>query len=134
MAFTYDVTDYIGQIRLLIMDRDSVDPIFQDEEITAFYGLMGDVFRSAAMALRAIAANQVYVLKVIKLLQLSTDGAKVAAELRAQADALDARATFVDGANGGLFGWAETIDDDFAARERLWKEWERRGYGIGVVP
>lgn len=126
MAFTYDVTDYIGQTRLLIMDRDSQDPIFQDEEITAFYNIFGgDLLRGAAMALRAIAANQVYVLKVIKLLQLSTDGSKVAAELRAQADKLDERATFVDGMNGGLFDWAETIDDQFAARERIWKEWER---------
>ena len=130
MAFTNDVTTDVGKMRLIIMDRDSQNPIFQDEDLTAFFNIMGDILRGSAMALRAIAANQVYVLKYIKLLQLVTDGPKVGAELRLEADALDERANFVDATTAGMFGWAEFVDDEFAARERIWKEWERRAVSI----
>lgn len=128
MSVTYDTTTAIGQVRLKITDRDLLAPIFQDEEISAFLAMEGSsVLRASAAALEAIAIDQALVLKVIKLLQLSTDGAKLADSLMKLAGRYREQADFADEASGGSFDWAETIDDQFAARERWTKEILRGG-------
>lgn len=127
MTATYDPNTNIGLVRLKITDRDLTDPIFQDEEISAFLAFEGSVLRASAGLLEAIAVDQVLVLKVIKLLQLSTDGAKVADTLLKLAGRYRDQADFVDAASGGNFDWAEFVDDQFAARERLTKEIIRSG-------
>lgn len=115
-------------MRLKITDRDLINPIFQDEEIEAFLSMEGSsVLRASAAALEAIAIDQALVLKVIKLLQLSTDGAKLADSLLKLAGRYRDQADFADAASGDLFDWAEMIDDQFAARERLTKELLRGG-------
>ncbi len=60
MAHTYDLTTEIGQVRLLIGDRDIVpttDAQFSDEEIQAFLDLGGSVLMGASKALEAWAAS-----------------------------------------------------------------------------
>jgi len=58
MTFTYDVTDYIGQIRLIINDTTEATAHFSDEEIGAFYTLAGSsVNLAAARALESWAAS-----------------------------------------------------------------------------
>ena len=127
MTFTTDPTTDIGFVRLRVFDRDPANPMFSDDDITAFVSFEGDKLRASALALETIATSEVLKLKVIKLLQLSTDGASVGRELRMQADRIREQAQFIDAAHGGTFDWAEFVDDDFAARERLLKQFERQG-------
>lgn len=84
--------EQIDQIRLLI--ADTAEPsLLTDVQLSSLLGLYpGSVKRAAARALRTIAANEVLVSKKITTQDLSTDGPAVAAELRAQADQLEAEA------------------------------------------
>ena len=124
MAFTYDPTTDAGLVRLLITDTDLVNPdnqIFEDAEITAFLTLEGSVVKlAAARALDVIATREVLVQKVLRIMDLTTDGAKAADALRALAKQLRAEAADEDTA--GRFDWAEMVDSDFAARERILKQ------------
>ena len=94
MTFTYDLTTDRGKVRLLVPDRVSTDYLFQDDEIDAFLSVeVASVKRAAALCLETIASDIAMIDKVIKLLDLQTDGAKTsdallkrAATLREQAD------------------------------------------------
>lgn len=104
MAIIPDITppDYstvVGQIRLLIPDVEQldnlVDPtsspsyIFSDAQIQAFASLYSNnVKRAAAQAKLVLATSEALINKVIKTADYTTDGAKLGAELRAQAKAL----------------------------------------------
>lgn len=123
MAFSYNLATDTGKVRLLIPDSQSASYVFEDEEIAAFLEMESGVRRAAAAALETIASNEALVLKSIKLLDLSTDGAKTAdallkraATLRKQADDADEAAEL---AAGGAFDIAEMVVDPFTARERL---------------
>ncbi len=125
MSYTYDLTTDVGRVRLMIPDRIEAEHVFEDEELEAFLALEGTIKAATALALETIASDHAMVLKVVRLLDLQTDGARVsdallkrAAQLRAQNEAEN-----VD----GLFDWAEMTVNDFAARERLWKEALRDG-------
>jgi len=127
-TFTYDLTTDIGRIRWRIGDKYANEPIFYDEEIQVALDLEGDnVKRAAAQCLETIAADQVLTLKVIKLLQMSTDGAKVAAELRANAKLLrdQALADETQPQEDATFDIAEQVVDIFSLREKLRKEYQR---------
>jgi hypothetical protein len=89
----------IGQVRLLIPDveqlEDPRDPevaasyIFNDAQIQAFLVLYSDnVKRAAAQAKLVLATSEALINKVIKTYDFTTDGAKLGAELRAQAKML----------------------------------------------
>lgn len=129
MAFTFDVATSLGQVRLLIPDRDVSDPCFQDDELNAFLSLeSANVRRATALALETIASDMAMTLKVIRLLDLTTDGAKTsdallkrAATLRAQADAADLAV------EGAAFDIAEMVPNSFAWRERVYNEALREG-------
>ncbi|MEV6036029.1 hypothetical protein AB0L65_33080 [Nonomuraea sp. NPDC052116] len=83
MAIDYS-TD-VGKVRLLIPDTDEANLLLTDEQVTAFLALEGSVKLAAAQALDTIASSEAMVSKVIRTQDVSTDGAKVAAELRARA-------------------------------------------------
>lgn len=120
MAFTYDTSTDTGKVRLLVPDRVDSGHLFEDAEIVVFLSAEGDdVRRATALALETIASDQAMTLKVIRVLDLSTDGARTsdallkrAAQLRAQADEADASA-------GGAWDYAEMVPTIFAYRERL---------------
>jgi hypothetical protein len=89
----------IGQVRLLIPDTEQlVDPssteengqyIFSDAQIQAFVALYsGNVKRAAAQAKLVLATSESLINKVIRTADYTTDGAKLGAELRAQAKQL----------------------------------------------
>jgi len=120
MAFTYDLTTDVGTVRLLVPDRVDAGHIFEDDEITAYLILEGDTRSAAACALETIAADQALTLKVMKLLDVQTDGARVADALLKRAVLLREQAA----ANiaGGPFDWAEMVVTDFNARERVYNE------------
>jgi len=123
MSFTYntDLSTDRDKVRLLATDVDAANPIFTDAEMDAFMAMEGsNLKRSAALALETIARNQVLVLKVIRLLEIQTDGASVARELRMQAENLRAQADRDEAASdGGAFDWAEMVVDDFSLRNRF---------------
>lgn len=86
---TVDPTTDIGRVRLLATDLSEVTPLFEDAQISAFLAMEGGrVKRAAAQALDTIATSEALISKVIRTLDLQTDGAKVAAELRARAKSL----------------------------------------------
>lgn len=90
MAIDYSTP--IGQVRLMTADLNEDSFLVSDEAIQGYLNLSRGPYRAAAAVLDAMATSEVLLAKVIKSQDLSTDGAKVAAELRAQAAALRARA------------------------------------------
>lgn len=124
---TVDFTTPAGQVRLLIADTDDTDFVFPDAAIDAFLALIpsGDVRLAAAQALDVIAVSETLVLKVMQTLDTQTDGAKVAAALKAQASELRRQVT--EGPDGGGdFDVADIVVDGHTLRERLVHEFERR--------
>lgn len=94
-----DYASVIGQIRLLVPDTEQLenlaDPaaepayLFDDHQMQAFATLYSNnVKRAAAQAKLVLATSEALINKVIKTYDLSTDGAKLGAELREQAKAL----------------------------------------------
>jgi hypothetical protein len=93
----------IGQVRLLIPDveqlGDTANPtaeaeyIFDDHQIQAFVSLYSNnVKRAAAQAKLVLATSEALINKVIRTSDYTTDGAKLGAELRAQAKQLQEEA------------------------------------------
>lgn len=84
--FTYDPATPAGTVRRRISDVDEDNAVFTDDEIAAFLtDVDGNTWHAAASALEAIAANEVFVQKRIRILDLTTDGPAEARELRALA-------------------------------------------------
>ena len=85
-----DLSTDRGKVRLLIQDDNETYEFFTDAKIDAFITIAGDmegllVQNASAVALESWSSNQVLILKVVTLLDVETDGAKVAAEMRARA-------------------------------------------------
>ena len=94
----------VDDVRLLTADLDATSPVLTDDQYVKLLRLYnGDTRRSAARALRIMAASEVLISKVIKTQDLSTDGRAVSAELRALAEQLDAEAEAEEAANGGSY-------------------------------
>lgn len=98
-----DYATAIGQVRLLIPDTEQLenlaDPtadaqyIFDDHQIQAFLSLyLNNVKRAAAQAKLVLATSESLINKVIRTADYTTDGAKLGAELRAQAKQLQEEA------------------------------------------
>jgi hypothetical protein len=98
-----DYATALGQVRLLIPDTEQLenlsDPeadaeyIFDDHQIQAFLTLYSDnVKRAAAQAKLVLATSETLINKVIRTADYNTDGAKLGAELREQAKALQQEA------------------------------------------
>jgi enamine deaminase RidA (YjgF/YER057c/UK114 family) len=71
-----DYNTVVGQIRLLIPDMEQL------------HDLSNNIKKAAAQAKLLLATSETLINKVIKTADYSTDGAKLGAELRAQAKAL----------------------------------------------
>jgi len=126
VGFTYDLTTSAGKVRLLIPDTSATSYVFDDDEIDAFVSLETDVRRSAALALETIASSEALTLKVIRLLDLQTDGAKVAESLMKRAATLRQQAIDAEAAEeGGAFEVIEMVPNAFAARQHLHNDYLR---------
>jgi hypothetical protein len=100
-------------VRLLIADtaNDPADQLFRPDQVEAFLELESNhVKLAAAQALDAIAVSEVLISKVIKTQDLSTDGAKVAAELRARASELRRQVADGEGDDNGGFMVVDFVD------------------------
>lgn len=116
MPATYDLTTNPGKIRLNTFGDDTDNPIFQDEELQAFFDQELHVKLACARVLEVVAVRQAYILKVITNLGLTTNGAALAAEFRAQAkqlrDQVKDEQTAQDAASDETgFDWAEMVVD-----------------------
>jgi hypothetical protein len=111
-----DYATVIGQVRLLIPDTEQLenlaDPsasasyLFSDAQVQAFATLYSNnVKRAAAQAKLVLATSEALINKVIRTADYTTDGAKLGAELRAQAKALQDEADKDD--------WADSYDESF---------------------
>ena len=141
MSFTYDLTTDVGKVRMLIPDRVAPTyteggavttgyPFFEDEEITALLTMESNVVKdAAALALETMASDEAFVQKVIRLMDLSTNGAATAAALMARAARLREQADAEEAASTTTaeFDWAELVYNDFSSRERIDKEALRDG-------
>lgn len=98
-----DYSTAIGQVRLLIPDVEQLANtanmaadaayLFNDSQIQAFLTLYSsNVKRAAAQAKLVLATSEALINKVIRTADYTTDGAKLGAELRAQAADLRAEA------------------------------------------
>jgi hypothetical protein len=92
-----DYTTAVGQVRLLIPDVEQLGDtpayIFSDPQISAFLSMYNNsIKRAAAQAKLVLATSESLINKVIRTYDFQTDGAKLGAELRAQAQALQAEA------------------------------------------
>lgn len=98
-----DYATAIGQVRLLIPDTEQLENpaapeaeaeyIFDDHQIQAFLSLYSNnVKRAAAQAKLVLATSEALINKVIRTADYTTDGAKLGAELRAQAKQLQEEA------------------------------------------
>lgn len=123
LAFSSDT----ARLRLLIPDR--VDPpVFDDDELATFLALETGLKRAAALALEVIASDEALTQKVIRVQNLSTDGAATARVLLGRAEKLRDQATQdEEREDGGAFDIAEMPGTVFAERERIFKEWQRNG-------
>ena len=127
MTFTYDLSGWVGKVRLLIPDRTSGSAVFSDEELTAFYELEGsNTKRTAALALETIASDEAMTLKVVVLPDLSTNGPATSSALLAKAEKLREQADLEDLGDEGGFDIAEWTNNDFSERDRLYKEMQRK--------
>jgi hypothetical protein len=134
MSFSYLTSTDVGKMRLLIPDTNPAAHVFEDEELDACLGLEGGrVKRAAALALETMASNEAYTQKAIRLLDLSTDGPKVAAELRARAKSLreqDAADALTEQTADGYAGFevaewplGPASDRDYLERRGAWGWW-----------
>lgn len=124
----YDLSTDVGKVRLLIPDRNESDAIFSDEEITSFLALEVGLKRATALALETIASDQALLYKVQTTGQIKTDGAALANALIGRAAKLRSQADVDEDDVGGGFDIAEQVVNDFAFRERIFKQAQRRGY------
>lgn len=127
MAATYNLATTTGQLRLLALkDTDTTDPVFTDEEYAVFYSFENSNMRRAiARIYETVAGSEAYIQKVIKLLDISTDGVKLAAEMRAQAAHQRKLADEEEARDGTMWDIAEWNVSDFAGREIWRNEWLR---------
>lgn len=110
------LTSDLRQLRLLIADTDPANRMFRVDELTDLLAIEGGKVKlAAAQALGVIATSEALISKVIKTQDLSTDGAKVAAELRARA--VELRQQVADGEGDDSVGF-DIVDfqDPFTRR------------------
>ena len=122
---TLDLTTDRGKVRLLIQDDNETYEFFTDAKIDAFITIAGDMegvvlFNASALALESWSSNQVLILKVVTLLDVEVDGAKVAAEMRARAAVL--RADAINNSSDAGFEIAEMSLGEFSWREQVINE------------
>jgi hypothetical protein len=123
MAFTYVLTEDVGKVRLLIPDSKSDAYIFEDDEIKTFLALETGLKRATALALETIASNEALVLKVITLLDVTTDGAKLSDALLKRAEKLRGQASDEEELSYADQGAVVIgmVVDDFTARQAVYQ-------------
>lgn len=149
MSWSYDISanPLLASVRLLIMDTNQDQPIFQDEEINLFLYLRSSqgiyqsgqanptgnsiaaavitysVYGAAALGLMSMAANKSYLSSISRILDVEIDPSRASKALKAMADGYLAIED-----NSGAFAIAETQNTIWDAEERVVKQFLRE-YG-----
>lgn len=98
------LTSDLRRVRLLIADTDPATRMFRVDQLQDFLDMEGGSIKlAAASALGVISTSEALISKVIRTKDLTTDGAKLAAELRARAADLRRQATEEDPDISGYF-------------------------------
>lgn len=124
-TFTYDLSTNVGRMRRTIPDNDDEDFLWSDEELQSFIDDEGDWRRATALALETMASDSAYTLQVIKIQQLSTNGAETARALLNRATQLRSQAEQADANEEGGFDIIEMVHNDFTFREQVYKSLAR---------
>ena len=127
-----------------MMDTDSSAPIFDDDEVNQFIQMTSSQaiyqsgqanptgnsvsapvqvyswYQAAALGLQTMAANKAYLASISKILDVTLDASKSQKALSAMAEAYLKRDD-----NSGAFAVAEWVNDEFSARERVYKQFLR---------
>lgn len=123
---TYDPTTPIGQARILGLDSDQNNVLFDDDAWTAFLNLNAGAIRlAAATAVDVIAHSEVLLLKKIKTISTETDAPAEAKALLAYSTELRRQEYQGSGTLEGTLDYAEMVVDPFSLRERMVKQWLR---------
>jgi hypothetical protein len=144
MSFSYQLgaNPPIDYVRLLMSDTQSLNHIFEDEEINALTAIVSLQFQSAqfysgsqganlptspvsylrvaALGLDSLAANKARLASIKQLLDVKLDSSDASIQLRATA----AEYREVDD-NAGAFMIIEQVNDAFSFRDRFWKTVQR---------
>jgi hypothetical protein len=109
MAFTYDLSTAIGQVRFLVPDNDATAYDLEDAEITYLLGQVGNVVSAAAVrACRWLAR------KYAKKASFTADGLTVHYHERAAQFATRAKELEAEIGSGGLSSVEITREDGYA--------------------
>jgi hypothetical protein len=123
VSYPINLSSDVGRVRLLIPDRSLDLFVFQDEEIESFLEIEGGVKLATALALETIASDIAMVDKVIRIMDLQTDGAKTSDALLARAKLLREQA---EDADPTLYGVVEFDDltifnnTEYRQKRRAW--------------
>lgn len=122
MSFTYDPTTDVGRVRRTIPDKIELTAVWSDEEIASFIADEDGWRRATALALETMASDSALVLQVIKVQNITTDGAKMAEALMKRAATLRKQADEQDAAGGEGFEIVSVVYDDFSYRDILYAD------------
>ena len=93
MSFTYNTATNIGKVRAIVGDVTEATAVLSDEQIQVYLDLQSnDLFMSAAMALRAMAASKAIIAKMKSAGNYSEDTRSIASGLLSIAKDLEAAA------------------------------------------
>lgn len=145
MSFSYNLgaNPPIDYVRLLISDTQSVNHVFEDEEITSaanitagvwqssmqYSGVSGvatlpttpvNYLRTAAILLDALAANKARLASIKQLLDVKLDSSDASIQLRATAQEY----RNVDD-DSMAFVIIEQCTNEWTFRDRFWAQWQR---------
>ncbi len=147
MSWTYNLVNgdpNLNAVRVLILDTNQDQPIFQDEEIQIFLSLKSSqgiyqsgqanptgrpvpapvqvysIYSAAALALYAMAANKAYLSSISRILDVELDPSRAQKALKALADSY---MELED--NSGAFAIAAMVNNSWDAKERVIKQFSR---------
>lgn len=111
MAFTYDLATNRGKLRLRIGDTDSVNVIFQDDEIDEFLSVESNNLNlAAAFALETMATSAALLAKLEEIGEYKVDSSRMAGALLKSAKVFREREE-----SAPAYGYAEVAHTDFNA-------------------
>lgn len=119
MSFTYDPSTNVGKVRMVLPDKVEDDAFFSDEELEALIEVEGNWRRATALALETIASDSAMVLQVVKVQNITTDGAAVAKALLSRASLLRKQADDADSNEDSGFDIIEMLPNNFSYREKV---------------
>lgn len=124
MSFTYDPTTDVGRVRRTIPDRSEDEAIWSDEEIQSFLDDCSNNWRRAtAIILETMAADNLLVLKVIRVQNIETDASKMVTALMQRAKRLRDDADEVAANNADdSFDFAEVVNNEHQWKERIYNQ------------